>query len=592
MDTKEIPITGCERILAERQRQILEEGWTAESDDDAIRGGLANAAACYAATSNIYPPNSYMSLWPWGSKWDKRISRPLKTGFDVNARIVELAKAGALCAAEIDRLLRLDGREAKAGPDEEPLRSSLSVDAAGVLYWRRLDDLHALAMDAEKSAETVLITVRGLDPVPTVGSRMGVQALHTRKIAAPSTFTRGDVVGIMADVKDMSDDELSAKLARLGIVQAKNGEEFATWWDRVCKEESLYPPSSRERCATAWRAAQDAWAQDAWENRDKPDEEPPTILDRIRKAQDGIKAALDGEFTTDTVGLVNAQFELIALEDKIRQRDETAPPDFSGIPEAPESAVWWHFSEIGSIVRKIRDDDQLCSDYIRKIQAWESDVLEVLANPIRPEQTWASYLAPENISPEATIKIPRAAKWADPTAEEWARANQIPTDSDEIRSFVGVVADIVEGLSGAEVDSQGHAAFVLTGESLLKDLRLWGKHWATAFDTDAVSLPEVLRGAFMAPTKADEIRAFYERTQDAVNSLGRAGTEREDLLRVLDYWAKFWVEVLNAEALDVAKKKASIKFTSAITAAVSESSLTEWEAGKLLSTISETLNPE
>jgi hypothetical protein len=71
--------TGVELIAQERERQVTEEGWSAEHDDGHVRAELAWAAVCYAAPANI--PNA--------------------------ERIRMLVKAGALIAAEIDRLLRL-----------------------------------------------------------------------------------------------------------------------------------------------------------------------------------------------------------------------------------------------------------------------------------------------------------------------------------------------------------------------------------------------------------------------------------------------------------------------------------------------------
>lgn len=88
-------MTGAERIAAERQRQIEEEGWTPEHDDGHDGGSLAGAAAAYTLANE--PLGA--SLWPWErSSW--------KPGTD---RIRQLEKAGALIAAEIDRLLRIEG---------------------------------------------------------------------------------------------------------------------------------------------------------------------------------------------------------------------------------------------------------------------------------------------------------------------------------------------------------------------------------------------------------------------------------------------------------------------------------------------------
>jgi hypothetical protein len=80
---------GIGLIAQERTRQISKEGWTPGHDDEHDEGQLAKAAACYALGRNHY--------WPWDMQWWKPTP---------NDRIRELAKAGALIAAEIDRLIR------------------------------------------------------------------------------------------------------------------------------------------------------------------------------------------------------------------------------------------------------------------------------------------------------------------------------------------------------------------------------------------------------------------------------------------------------------------------------------------------------
>lgn len=82
-------MTGVELIAAERERQVSQEGWTPEHDDEHKHGELRGAAACYALGRMI------PEIWPWSSEWWKP-----------GNRIRELAKAGALIAAEIDRLQR------------------------------------------------------------------------------------------------------------------------------------------------------------------------------------------------------------------------------------------------------------------------------------------------------------------------------------------------------------------------------------------------------------------------------------------------------------------------------------------------------
>ena len=95
-------MTGAERIAQERQRQIEVEGWDADHDDG-TGNALALAAACYALPEKISDRSMWETplrrlLWPWEERWWKPTP---------DNRIRELEKAGALIAAEIDRLLRV-----------------------------------------------------------------------------------------------------------------------------------------------------------------------------------------------------------------------------------------------------------------------------------------------------------------------------------------------------------------------------------------------------------------------------------------------------------------------------------------------------
>lgn len=99
--------SGAELIGAERERQMDTEGWTPEHDDGHEQGELAGAAACYAIPPHVRKKDhispSWRALWPWESRWWKPTP---------DDRVRELVKAGALIAAEIDRLQR-----AEVGPD-------------------------------------------------------------------------------------------------------------------------------------------------------------------------------------------------------------------------------------------------------------------------------------------------------------------------------------------------------------------------------------------------------------------------------------------------------------------------------------------
>lgn len=95
---------GVTAISQERDRQIQVEGWTPEHDAQHSNGELAKAAGCYAladdarekCNGNISEP---FKFWPWAKEWWKP---------SPDNRIKELAKAGALIAAEIDRLVALE----------------------------------------------------------------------------------------------------------------------------------------------------------------------------------------------------------------------------------------------------------------------------------------------------------------------------------------------------------------------------------------------------------------------------------------------------------------------------------------------------
>jgi hypothetical protein len=103
-------MTGIERIAAERKRQIEEEGFTAEHDDCLYQNQLALAAACYAIPEyrrqhlNEKIGYAFSFLVPYGfpGRWFKP---------SPDNRVRELEKAGALIAAEIDRLQRLGENE-------------------------------------------------------------------------------------------------------------------------------------------------------------------------------------------------------------------------------------------------------------------------------------------------------------------------------------------------------------------------------------------------------------------------------------------------------------------------------------------------
>lgn len=88
---------GVQLIAAERHRQMGIEGWTPEHDAQHTNGELAVAAACYALPYTAVNHTGLPILWPWAREWWKP-----------KDRIRNLERAGALIAAEIDRLMRVE----------------------------------------------------------------------------------------------------------------------------------------------------------------------------------------------------------------------------------------------------------------------------------------------------------------------------------------------------------------------------------------------------------------------------------------------------------------------------------------------------
>lgn len=113
-------MTVIEEVAAERQRQISKEGWTLEHDDEHTDGSLADAAACYAATTRAFKAEGisgsrlhvlFGPLWP--KSWADRWYRPQRS------RRRKLIIAAALIVAEIERLDRAEPLSAHQRPEGE-----------------------------------------------------------------------------------------------------------------------------------------------------------------------------------------------------------------------------------------------------------------------------------------------------------------------------------------------------------------------------------------------------------------------------------------------------------------------------------------
>lgn len=106
MSTKMLQLVTTQRVAwemeVERHRQVAEEGYSPEHDDEHDEGQLAKAAAAYALAGLRFE-----LPWPWPWK-----------GFKPSDRRCNLVKAGALIIAEIERLDRAKEKEEDGDADQ------------------------------------------------------------------------------------------------------------------------------------------------------------------------------------------------------------------------------------------------------------------------------------------------------------------------------------------------------------------------------------------------------------------------------------------------------------------------------------------
>lgn len=101
---------GATMIADERSRQIEVEGYAALVDDGYTNYELSSAAQAYLVDSFCTSDEAFESIkgsppycYPWGASTWNPSKDPIRN----------LAKAGALIAAEIDRLIRMEGNGKK-----------------------------------------------------------------------------------------------------------------------------------------------------------------------------------------------------------------------------------------------------------------------------------------------------------------------------------------------------------------------------------------------------------------------------------------------------------------------------------------------
>jgi len=139
---------GTRLIAAERARQESRKGYLRDHDDQHTSFEMTRSAVAYALhASGRLDADQH---WPFGScEWKPSVGDPVR----------DLTKAGALIAAEIDRLLRLGGVRAESAPVDQQETERLKQDNARFDQELR-DTLAAMKAQFDKRLEAELSVSR------------------------------------------------------------------------------------------------------------------------------------------------------------------------------------------------------------------------------------------------------------------------------------------------------------------------------------------------------------------------------------------------------------------------------------------------
>lgn len=250
-------LTGVQMIAAERQRQIVEECWTAEHDSWHSDGELALAGACYAMAdkeralcitqkveaNSVNHTSLFALLWPFAEEWWNP---------SPHDRVRELVKAGALIAAEIDRLKAIESQSDGAAE----LRSHAGDAVAEKSYAEQFDSIGGCecpgcveAMNFAGVREAVAVSERlcsctECDARYTTGVEaaeqlrrfcadcMAKRDRESERSRDPDVAAAGDpadglkMIGVGALAKRMAD--VLARIERLMRNRAENGNAYET----------------------------------------------------------------------------------------------------------------------------------------------------------------------------------------------------------------------------------------------------------------------------------------------------------------------------------------------------------------------------
>lgn len=163
---------GTEQIRIERLRQIEQEGWTPELDDQYLSGQIRKASLCYLLSCDEPFAEALVHTWPWEAKTFKPTTSIVRN----------LEKAGALIAAEIDRLKRRQGIFEVGTQPESEEDNPEAIRQERDHYRSQLAEIQAYAMRQKRKADIGKNTLRNIGK--TLGSE-GQQAMKAlREIRA------------------------------------------------------------------------------------------------------------------------------------------------------------------------------------------------------------------------------------------------------------------------------------------------------------------------------------------------------------------------------------------------------------------------
>ena len=114
-------------VLIERERQVVEEGYTPEYDDHYCKDGdMAKAGACYALGNPIIANKAghKIRIWPWS-----------KIGWNPKDKRRNLVRAAALIIAEIEKLDRKECTIMKTYHDQDSWEERDDAPSAMIIVW-------------------------------------------------------------------------------------------------------------------------------------------------------------------------------------------------------------------------------------------------------------------------------------------------------------------------------------------------------------------------------------------------------------------------------------------------------------------------